>query len=443
MHDRQTNQTTLVSVSSEGGLANGSSGEPSLSGNGRFIAFSSDASTLVGDDTNDATDIFVHDQQTGETTRVSINSDGEEATAMSFEPSISADGNVVVFTSYAINLTDWDSNGHLDVFVHYRDSGQTERVSEGPFYEEAEGYSQMPEIDGTGKFVAFWSDAPNLVNNDTNHQPDIFARNLITRAMIRVSVASDGSEANGRSFQPSISDGGQFVAFESEATNLISNDTNGKKDIFVHDSQTGETTRVSVSSAGVEANDRSSEPHISGNGRFVTFKSDASNLVSDDTNNATDIFVHDRLTGETTRVSADSSGTQANDASANPILNEDGRFVAFGSDATNLINGDTNSYDDVFVIERLITPVLIVEPAELTWAADNPGCLYDVLHQTSPYSNYTVLEDDLDSLSFSLADYLGDAAVNNYFFIEVDCAGKTAVSNKVGEFDFGIAPGGT
>jgi len=158
---------------------------------------------------------------------------------------------------------------------------------------------------------------------------------------IRVSVASDGTQSNHDSYNPSISADGRFVAFESEATNLVSGDTNNFRDIFVHDRQTGQTTRVSVASDGTQANGHSFDPSISADGRYVAFISLASNLVSGDTNDHQDIFVHDRQTGQTTRVSVASDGTQANDHSFDPSISADGRYVAFISFASNLVGGDT------------------------------------------------------------------------------------------------------
>ena len=167
----------------------------------------------------------------------------------------------------------------------------------------------------------------------------------------RVSVASDGAQGNGYSYHPSISADGRYVAFESYATNLVSGDTNGYIDVFVHDRQGGGTTRVSVTSDGAQGGTGSWNPSISADGRYVAFMSAASNLVSGDTC-CSDIFVHDRQSGQTTRVSVASDGAQGNNHSWYPSISADGRYVAFHSYASNLVSGDTNSAPDVFVHDR-------------------------------------------------------------------------------------------
>ena len=176
---------------------------------------------------------------------------------------------------------------------------------------------------------------------------------LSAQATTRVSVDSAGVEGNNGSWVPSISGDGRFVAFESYASNLVPGDTNLTVDVFVHDRQTGQTTRVSVDSAGVEGNGWSWPSSISGDGRFVAFESGASNLVPGDTNLTGDVFVHDRQTGQTTRVSVDSAGVEGNSVSQTHSISGDGRFVAFESAAYNLVPGDTNGRYDVFVHDRL------------------------------------------------------------------------------------------
>ena len=179
----------------------------------------------------------------------------------------------------------------------------------------------------------------------------------VPRFMTRVSVDSAGVQGDGPSLQSnisadSLSADGRFVAFESDATNLVAGDSNGFTDVFVHDRQTGATTRISVSSAGVQGDLPSYKPKISDDGRFVSFNSIASNLVAGDTNGTSDSFVHDRQTGTTTRVSVDSAGVQGNRNSLETAISGDGRFVAFNSEATNLVTGDTNAQFDVFVHDR-------------------------------------------------------------------------------------------
>jgi Tol biopolymer transport system component len=351
--------TTRVSVASDGTQANGGSFTPSISANGRYVAFASIAVNLVSGDTNGVQDIFVHDRQTGQTTRVSVASDGAQANDFSSNPSISADGRYVAFISVANNLVSGDTGVDHDVFVHDRQTGATTLVSVAMDGSEGNGYSEEVSISADGRYVAFRSWADNLVSGDTNNHPDIFVRDRQTGQTTRVSVASDGTQANDFSFEPSISADGRYVAFMSWANNLVSGDTNGDWDIFVHDRQTGATIRVSVATGGGQAAGRSQRPSISADGRYVAFASSASNLVSGDTNNHPDIFVHDRQTGVTMRVSVASDGTQTYVFSFDPSISADGRYVAFGSEADNLVSGDTNGRYDIFVREMNKTVVFL------------------------------------------------------------------------------------
>ncbi len=241
----------------------------------------------------------------------------------------------------------------------------TWRVSADSSGVDGNGGSYEPSISGDGRFVAFWSPATNLVPGDTNSKEDVFVHDRQSGTTTRVSVDSLGVQGNGASLFPSISGDGRFVAFQSRATNLVPGDTNGWSDVFVHDRQTGTTTRVSVDSSGVQGNLDSSFPSISGDGRFVAFYSFANNLVSGDTNGRADVLVHDRQSGTTTRVSIDSSGIQGKSLSEHPSISGDGRFVAFESAATNLVPGDTNAKRDVFVHG----PYLILEASPDTVSA--------------------------------------------------------------------------
>jgi len=356
--------TERVSVASDGTEGNGISCPPSIGANGRYVAFRSDASNLVPGDTNATWDVFVHDRQTGETVRVSVGSAGAQANNRSFLPAISSDGRYVAFISDASNLVVGDTNNGPDVFVHDLVTGETTRVSVASDGSEAsysvDGTVDEPAISSDGRYVAFRSRSTNLVPEDTNGVIDIFVHDRTTGETARVSVASDGPQANGSSWVAAISADGRYVAFESLASNLVPGDTNGECDIFVHDRQTGETTRVSVASDGTQADRWAWYPSISADGRYVAFESTATNLVTGDTNGAEfiedgrDIFVHDRTTGETTRVSVASDGTQSSGgASYECCLSADGRYVTFGSRATNLVPDDTNGCDDTFLHDRV------------------------------------------------------------------------------------------
>jgi Tol biopolymer transport system component len=342
VHDRRTDITRLVSVNSAGEPGSGrGSLYPAISADGRVVAFQSTATNLVSGDTNERGDVFVHDRATGETERVSVSSSGAQANRESSVPAISADGRFVAFVSKARLASD-DTTGSFDVYVHDRETGETTRL----------GWTDCdcgpPSISASGRFVAFHSSA-KLVPDDTRRLKDVFVHDRETGETTRVSIGPDGRQANRKSGFPSISASGRFVAFRSTALNLVDGDANGVDDIFVHDRLTAETTRVSVSSAGAQSNGRTKQPSISASGRLVTFWSRATNLVRGDTNEDADVFVHDRQTGRTRRVSLSSSGAQAHRTSRPPTISADGRFVAFASPAGNLVRGDSNRALDVFV----------------------------------------------------------------------------------------------
>lgn len=347
--------TERMSVNSSGRQGNGTSRYPSITPFGHLVAFESNATNLVVDDTNNAYDVFVHNHHTGTTKRVSVNSSDRQGNNSSTRPSINSDGSFVAFDSLATNLVENDTNRKRDIFLHDRTTGTTQRVSVSSLDRQGNGTSRSPSISYDGYFVAYESNATNLVENDTNRAYDIFVRNLRTGATERVSVNSSDRQANGSSDEASISADGRFVAFSSEATNLVRNDTNGDRDVFVRDLRTGTTRRVSVSSAGSQANGTSRYPSISENGRFVAFDSRARNLVRNDTNGDYDVFVHDLRTGTTRRVSVNSAGNQGNASSDNASIGFDASVVAFASRARNLVANDTNSAYDVFVHKRNTT----------------------------------------------------------------------------------------
>ena len=360
---RASARTERVSVDSKGRQGDGLSRSPSASADGRFIAFESLATNLVGGDTNGFQDVFVHDRLTGDTKLVSVGSDGAPANATSLGASISGDGRFVAFASDASNLTAGAVPFGRDVYMRDLLAGTTELVSVD-LSGQGNGRSAPPDISADGRFVAFGSFSPNVVSGDTNDAFDVFVRDRAAGTTVRASVDSAGVEGHAASTGPRISGDGRFVAFGSEASNLVPGDTNGRRDIFVRDLLSSTTERVSVDSAGIEANSQSDGPgiqggsswgpDISGDGRFVAFDSIATNLVAGDTNTCgpfyqspagacPDVFVHDRLTGETRRVSVDSAGAQANAASTDPAISADGSVVAFFSPAQNLVPGDTNT----------------------------------------------------------------------------------------------------
>ena len=383
-------ETWRVSVANGGAQPDEDSYDPSMSADGRYVAYWSFAGNLVPGD--GATDVVLHDNQTGQTSAVSVDSNGTPLDCNSYNPSVSADGRYVAFTSCAWNLP-------FTVYVYDRHTGILEGADRGtqpsisadgryvayhsidnPDFQfrvfvkdllsqtstqlsistvggQPDGDSILPAISANGRYVAFCSHATNLIDQDTNGVEDVFVYDLQTDDITRVSVHSNGTEANGGSCTPSISGDGRYVAFYSAAINLTSNDTNGVDDVFVHDLQTGTTSRISVSNSGIQGNLASDQAHISASGRYVSFRSQATNLVANDTNGVADILMYDRQTGNLKRVSVDSNGAQGNGDSPSAYssvseLSSDGKYLAFSSDATNLVIGDTNSNTDVFVHEN-------------------------------------------------------------------------------------------
>jgi len=350
-----TGTTILVSVASDGTQANEWAGNPAISNDGRYVAFDSRATNLVPDDSNGYLDVFVHDRQTGATTLVSVASDGTQGNNLSQTPRISADGSRVAFRSRATNLVPNDTNGQGDIFVHDRNTGQTRRVnisSSGAQGNHAFQSAVTFGFSGNGRYVAFGSVATNLVPGDTNGFEDVFVHDLLTGATTRVSLAADGKEADWGVSSPAISVEGRYIAFQSYASNLVPGGTDPQGHIFVHDRQTGLTSLISVASDGTPGNQSSHSVSLSDDGFTVSFLSNANNLVSGDTNNVGDVFVHNRRNGQTTLVSMASDGTQGNENSLRSSLSADSRYVAFTSLANNLVPDDNNGRFDVFVHDR-------------------------------------------------------------------------------------------
>jgi Tol biopolymer transport system component len=328
----------LASVDSFGVEGNGGSGHggTAISADGRFVAYVSDATNLVPGDLNLRRDAFVKDRVTGQTQRVSVTVTGAEADGSTARVSISADGRYVAFSSDATNLVPGDRNGVRDVFVRDRVNGTTVRASTNNRGIEGDAASDNPAISANGVYVAFASAATNLVPADLNARRDVFVKAVAGAAIEPVSITSAGLVGNGESSMPTISGNGKYVAFVSVANDLVVNDLNGVGDVFVRDRSARTTERVSLSSAGVEANGLSVTPVISADGKYVGFASRANNLVGGDTNGLQDIFVRDRASGVTTRASVNDNGVQGNATSSEPALAASGRSIAFTSPATNL-----------------------------------------------------------------------------------------------------------
>ena len=394
----------IVSVASDGTQGNDWSSWPSISQNGCCVAFWSKASNLVSGDSNSFDDIFVHDQQKGVTEIVSIASDGTQGNGNAdYWMDISEKGRYVTFSSDATNLVAGDTNIQLDVFVRDRQTGTTERVSVASDGSQGIGTSFNPSITSDGRYVAFQSTSSNLISGDHFSSDDIFVHDRLTGNTEIVSVSTNGVFGNNSSEYPSISHDGHFVAFQSDATNLVENDTNNRIDIFVHDRELNETTLVSLKSDGSQYGSHSLVPEISGDGRFVTFAASPgavyrhdrmtgkTDIVSENDpsfpaisgdgryvvyeatiennsfchpENPKDIYVRDMYTGISTCISTSITGDSKYAPGNYPSISADGHTIAFTSHSPNLVDGDNNGFQDIFIfkwsgIQPMFLPISI------------------------------------------------------------------------------------
>jgi len=409
-------QTThRASLDSSDGEGDGASRETVLSPRGKLVVFSSDATNLVPKDGNGVSDVFVRDPDTGTTECVSINSssvEGGGASALHSSQCISADGRFVVFVSSAANLVAFDSNNKTDVFLHDRRSGNTKRVSVDSAGLQANSDSDAPAISSDGRFVAFQSDATNLVAGDGNGASDVFVRDLQNGTTERVSVDSGGVGANHGSFHPSLSSDGAFVAFDSVATNLDAADTqNTRPDVYLRDRSAGTTVLLSKEIGGVVGDGDSTHPYVSADASFVAFESVATNLVKDDKNGCSDVFVLSRGAGVQVRVSVDSTGAEANGDSFGAVLSAGGGIVAFSSDATDLVAGDTNGGTDAFVRVSSTGETLRVSVD----SAGQQAKLGGVAHSLSANGLFCGFDSDSSDLVVPDQNGFGDAFVHETY----------------------------
>jgi Tol biopolymer transport system component len=361
--DEQPYTFERISVDLNGYESHGFCMSPCVSDDGSRILFLSDAPDLVANDYNGTNDAFLWDLWWGTMERVDVDSNGDEANNGCSFADLSADGNVVAFCSYSDNLAPFDTNSLPDVFVRDLYSGTTELVSTDPYGVpgDLQSYVFRHCLSFDGRFVAFQSFADDLTI-DTNFQSDIFIRDRWNRTTALVSVASNGVQGNGGSWNPTLSAYGSRLTFVSTSDNLVSGDGNANGDIFLRDLNSGTTTLVSASANGGSSNGWSGNATVSADGSMVALSSDASDLVNmGDTAGHRDVFLADLAAGTTRYVSAIPAGeangpsmstSNDSDAPTRPVLSKDGRYVAFESDATNLIESDGNGAQDVFVADR-------------------------------------------------------------------------------------------
>jgi subtilisin-like proprotein convertase family protein/Tol biopolymer transport system component len=362
-------RTTRVSVSSGGALGNAQSFLPAISGDGNIVVFDSFATNLASPCFSGVNSIYVRNRATSITTCVSVGpgpvqGNGGSTGEGSFFPQVSSDGRFVVFYSYSDNLLGpgIDTNGFADVFIYDRNSATVSRVSVGTGSPGAQGnhdsesHFTSPSVSGDGRFVAFRSLASNLVGAGCTvfGDPQIFVRDRLLNTTICASVNNAGARSLGTSLnEPKISADGRFVTFRTNATNLSAACTNGLTHIYLRDTITNTTECISISTGGVQGDNFSIEPRISATGRFVAFQSGATNLAAPCTNGKFHIYVRDRLVNTTTCMTINLDGAPGDGDSLEPYLSADGLFVLYSSKATNLALPCNNGISQILLFHRI------------------------------------------------------------------------------------------
>lgn len=358
--DVQTGANTLVTSPIDPyDCCTGNSENPAISADGNVLAFQSAADNIIAGDTNGVDDIFIYRRDTGRLEVISRRSASSQGNGNSYNPSVSEDGRWIAYASAASNLVAGDSNGRPDIFLYDRQTKTTVRASVNATGVQGNGGSGMPSISGEGRFVAFWSAASNLVAGDSNARNDIFVRDRSAGTTTRVSVSGSAVQGNNDSWNPKISSDGRYVAYESEASNLATGDNNKYMDVFVYDRQL-KTVEVLPKSTQRVAGMGAERGEISADGKLIVFTSDAQNLVAGDSNNAADVFVSDRGAAKTERVSVSSAGRQADSFSTGGNISRNGRFVVFDSFASNLAPRGSVALSNVFLRDRQASTTVLV-----------------------------------------------------------------------------------
>lgn len=317
-----------------------------ISADERFVVFSSEATNLASGDRNDSSDIFLRDRWLNQISRISVNNQGVEGNADSIQPVIAANGRFIAFSSKATNFVAGETNTVADIFIYDMQTQQIRGIN--PL--DSNGDSLNPSISADGRWVVFESTASNLVVNDTNNAADIFLFDTQANQITRISVDAGGAQGNGTSIHPMIAANGGVVVFESEASNLVSGDTNNSSDIFLYDITTRNVQRISQ--ATHQADKGSYYPAVTAEGKIVVFESEAMNLVANDTNSFAEIFIKDLTTGQIQRITAP-NGEPANSHAYYPSVSANGRFIAFTTAATNLVGGNPNALFDLLKYDRV------------------------------------------------------------------------------------------
>lgn len=355
LRDRLADKTYKVSKATDGGLTNEASLDPTISLDGRYVAYFSFASNLIYGDTNgqdwsrSGLDVFVWDRLNGRNSRVSLDERGKQINGNSIG-TISPDGQYILFVSDGrIFADDWNSNQPSALYLRNWHTGAIERISVamgGGFPNQGPG---LATISLDNRYVVFDSWASNLAPGDKNEEVDVFLYDRLTKTTTLVSRDANGRSANGRSVQSEISLDGKSITFLSTANNLVPGDTNNQTDIFVYDVETADISRVSKAENGAQANGSSKEPSVCGNGRFISYTTEATNLFANDDNNQRDVIVYDRTNGTNSVATVNWKGELGNSKAHRSYMVPDCRSVAFASDASNLVANDKNISRDIFV----------------------------------------------------------------------------------------------
>ncbi len=340
---------------------NGHSGFPVMTADGRFVVFSSASNTMVEGDANHQSDVFIYDHNDDSIELVSVSSSEVQGNANSGGGDIeqfsdvSSDGRFVVFASGASNLVAGDTNSSTDIFVRDRNLGTTERVNVSSSGQQADDFysNNSASISDDGRYVAFVSDAPNLVAGDTNGGFDVFVRDRLLSTTVRVSVQSDGDEVGYATFNSAaISDNGQYVVFESNSDQLVPEVSNNIGHVFRHNMGNGVTELVSKNVSNVVGNNNSNSVSVSADGNLVAFISTATNLIASDTNGLSDVFIKNMTDGSVDIASVTSSGAQNTSPGTSvtaAFISADGAYISFVTDSDTLASGDSNYIADVLV----------------------------------------------------------------------------------------------
>jgi Tol biopolymer transport system component len=369
-------QTRLVDENIGGGTPLYGALWPSLSTDGQLVVFDSTGESLAAGDANGVGDVFLRDMLTGVTEIVSFSTSGAQGDGGSRYGRMSPSGRFVTFISTAQNfVTPSEIDSHEDVFLRDRTAGTTTKISVSPSGGASDGVSYLPDLSDDGNRVVFQSGAENLVAVDGNGVFDVFVRDLAQGTTLLLSRSTGGGGGNKDSYQPSISNDGRFVAFTSDANDLVAGDTNNRADVFLYDLQTATLERISLGPNGIEGDGHSREASISGDGGVVIFASSATNLVAGDTNAWQDIFERDTALNTTALLSKSQGGALPNYSSFSSALSVDGRYATFTTGATNITSPPTQQPVGMVRVDRASGAVV---PVALS------GCNVPLTMMTSP-----------------------------------------------------------